>query len=77
MLRPLAMAEGDVFASTHRSPRQEYDWRGARIRMPRMAELYGKIEGCLHGHGRLSMHLYDVERGISERTRSWVVGCPR
>jgi TPP-dependent pyruvate/acetoin dehydrogenase alpha subunit len=55
-----AMAEGDVFASTHRA----HGHALARGTHPNalMAELYGKIEGCSHGYGG-SMHLYDVERG--------------
>ena len=55
-----AMAEGDVFASTHRA----HGHTLARGTHPNalMAELYGKIEGCSHGYGG-SMHLYDVERG--------------
>jgi acetoin:2,6-dichlorophenolindophenol oxidoreductase subunit alpha len=55
-----AMAEGDVFASTHRA----HGHTLARGTTPGalMAELYGKIEGCSHGYGG-SMHLYDVERG--------------
>ena len=55
-----AMAEGDVFASTHRA----HGHTLARGTHPDavMAELYGKIEGCSHGYGG-SMHLYDVERG--------------
>ncbi len=55
-----AMADGDVFASTHRA----HGHTLARGTHPNevMAELYGKIEGCSHGYGG-SMHLYDVERG--------------
>ncbi len=55
-----AMAEGDVFASTHRA----HGHALARGTHPNelMAELYGKLEGCSHGYGG-SMHLYDVERG--------------
>ena len=55
-----AMEDGDVFASTHRA----HGHTLARGTHPNavMAELYGKLEGCLHGYGG-SMHLYDVERG--------------
>jgi acetoin:2,6-dichlorophenolindophenol oxidoreductase subunit alpha len=55
-----AMADGDVFASTHRAHAHAL----ARGMHPNslMAELYGKLEGCSHGYGG-SMHLYDVERG--------------
>jgi len=55
-----AMAEGDVFASTHRA----HGHTLARGSHPNevMAELYGKVEGVSHGYGG-SMHLYDVERG--------------
>ena len=55
-----AMADGDVFASTHRA----HGHTLARGTHPNqvMAELYGKLEGCSHGYGG-SMHLYDVERG--------------
>jgi pyruvate dehydrogenase E1 component alpha subunit len=55
-----AMAEGDVFASTHRA----HGHTLARGTHPNevMAELYGKLEGCSHGYGG-SMHLYDVARG--------------
>jgi pyruvate dehydrogenase E1 component alpha subunit len=55
-----AMADGDVFASTHRA----HGHALARGTHPNevMAELYGKLEGCSHGYGG-SMHLYDVERG--------------
>src|SRR5260221_5143664 len=55
-----AMADGDVFASTHRA----HGHTLARGTHPNalMAELYGKMEGCSHGYGG-SMHLYDVERG--------------
>jgi acetoin:2,6-dichlorophenolindophenol oxidoreductase subunit alpha len=55
-----AMADGDVFASTHRA----HGHALARGTPPNevMAELYGKLEGCSHGYGG-SMHLYDVERG--------------
>src|SRR6187200_1083054 len=55
-----AMAEGDVFASTHRA----HGHTLARGTTPNavMAELYGKVEGCSRGYGG-SMHLYDVERG--------------
>ncbi|HEX7084311.1 MAG TPA: thiamine pyrophosphate-dependent enzyme [Gaiellaceae bacterium] len=55
-----AMAEGDIFASTHRA----HGHTLARGTEPKrvMAELYGKIEGCSRGYGG-SMHLYDVERG--------------
>jgi pyruvate dehydrogenase E1 component alpha subunit len=55
-----AMADGDVFASTHRA----HGHTLARGTTPNavMAELYGKAEGCSHGYGG-SMHLYDVERG--------------
>jgi TPP-dependent pyruvate/acetoin dehydrogenase alpha subunit len=55
-----AMADRDVFASTHRA----HGHTLARGTHPNevMAELYGKLEGCSHGYGG-SMHLYDVERG--------------
>jgi acetoin:2,6-dichlorophenolindophenol oxidoreductase subunit alpha len=55
-----AMADGDVFASTHRA----HGHTLARGTHPNevMAELYGKLEGCSHGYGG-SMHLYDVARG--------------
>jgi pyruvate dehydrogenase E1 component alpha subunit len=55
-----AMADGDVFASTHRAHAHAL----ARGSEPKglMAELYGKIEGVSRGYGG-SMHLYDVERG--------------
>jgi len=56
-----AMAEKDVFASTHRA----HGHALARGTHPNalMAELYGKTEGCSHGYGG-SMHLYDVEIGF-------------
>jgi pyruvate dehydrogenase E1 component alpha subunit len=56
-----AMADGDVFASTHRAHAHAL----ARGMHPNalMAELYGKLEGCSHGYGG-SMHLYDVEIGF-------------
>jgi acetoin:2,6-dichlorophenolindophenol oxidoreductase subunit alpha len=56
-----AMADGDVFASTHRA----HGHALARGMHPNalMAELYGKLEGCSHGYGG-SMHLYDVEIGF-------------
>jgi pyruvate dehydrogenase E1 component alpha subunit len=56
-----AMADGDVFASTHRA----HGHALARGMHPNalMAELYGKTEGCSHGYGG-SMHLYDVEIGF-------------
>ena len=56
-----AMAEKDVFASTHRAHAHAL----ARGMHPNalMAELYGKTEGCSHGYGG-SMHLYDVEIGF-------------
>ena len=56
-----AMADGDVFASTHRAHAHAL----ARGMHPNalMAELYGKTEGCSHGYGG-SMHLYDVEIGF-------------
>ncbi len=55
-----AMADGDVFASTHRAHAHSL----ARGSEPKalMAEMYGKIEGVSHGYGG-SMHLYDVARG--------------
>ncbi len=55
-----AMAEGDVFASTHRAHAHTL----ARGSPPPnvMAELYGKVEGVSRGYGG-SMHLYDVARG--------------
>ena len=55
-----AMADGDVFASTHRAHAHAL----ARGMHPNalMAELYGKLEGCSRGYGG-SMHLYDVARG--------------
>src|SRR5438045_9426564 len=55
-----AMADGDVFASTHRAHAHAL----ARGMHPNalMAELYGKTEGCSHGYGG-SMHLYDIEHG--------------
>jgi pyruvate dehydrogenase E1 component alpha subunit len=55
-----AMEDGDVFGSTHRAHGHTLA-RGTH-QHARMAELYGKIEGCSHGYGG-SMHLYDVERG--------------
>ncbi len=56
-----AMADGDVFASTHRAHAHAL----ARGMHPNalMAELYGKVEGCSHGYGG-SMHLYDVDIGF-------------
>jgi pyruvate dehydrogenase E1 component alpha subunit len=56
-----AMADGDVFASTHRAHAHAL----ARGMHPNalMAELYGKAEGCSHGYGG-SMHLYDVDIGF-------------
>ena len=56
-----AMADGDVFASTHRA----HGHAIARGMHPNalMAELYGKLEGCSRGSGG-SMHLYDVELGV-------------
>lgn len=56
-----AMADGDVFASTHRAHAHAV----ARGMHPNalMAELYGKTEGCSHGYGG-SMHLYDLEIGF-------------
>jgi pyruvate dehydrogenase E1 component alpha subunit len=56
-----SMADGDVFASTHRAHAHAL----ARGMHPNalMAELYGKTEGCSHGYGG-SMHLYDVEIGF-------------
>jgi acetoin:2,6-dichlorophenolindophenol oxidoreductase subunit alpha len=56
-----AMAEKDVFASTHRA----HGHALARGMHPNalMAELYGKTEGCSRGYGG-SMHLYDVEIGF-------------
>ena len=61
-----AMADGDVFASTHRAHAHAL----ARGMHPNalMAELYGKIEGCSHGYGG-SMHLYDVEHRLPRRQR--------
>jgi TPP-dependent pyruvate/acetoin dehydrogenase alpha subunit len=55
-----AMAEGDVFASTHRAHGHSL----ARGSQPNelMAEMYGKVEGVSSGYGG-SMHLYDVARG--------------
>jgi pyruvate dehydrogenase E1 component alpha subunit len=55
-----ALAESDVFASTHRA----HGHTLARGTHPNslMAELYGKLEGCSRGYGG-SMHLYDLERG--------------
>jgi pyruvate dehydrogenase E1 component alpha subunit len=55
-----AMAEGDVFASTHRAHGHSL----ARGSQPNevMAELYGKVEGVSRGYGG-SMHLYDLSRG--------------
>ena len=55
-----AMAEGDVFASTHRA----HGHALARGSLPNelMAEMYGKVEGVSSGYGG-SMHLYDVARG--------------
>src|SRR5213593_4367307 len=55
-----ALADGDVFASTHRA----HGHTLARGTHPNavMAELYGKTEGCSHGYGG-SMHLYDLSRG--------------
>jgi acetoin:2,6-dichlorophenolindophenol oxidoreductase subunit alpha len=55
-----AMAEGDVFASTHRAHGHTIA-KGTHVNAV-MAELYGKQEGCSGGYGG-SMHLYDVERG--------------
>jgi len=55
-----AMAEGDVFASTHRA--HGHTLASGTHPNAVMAELYGKVEGCSHGYGG-SMHLYDVERG--------------
>src|SRR5262249_43537699 len=59
-----AMADGDVFASTHRAHAHAL----ARGMHPNalMAELYGKTEGCSHGYGG-SMHLYDVGVGVLRR----------
>jgi len=56
-----AMADGDVFASTHRAHAHAL----ARGMHPNalMAELYGKVEGCSGGYGG-SMHLYDVDIGF-------------
>jgi len=56
-----AMADGDVFASTHRAHAHAL----ARGMHPNalMAELYGKLEGCSRGYGG-SMHLYDVDIGF-------------
>ena len=56
-----AMADGDVFASTHRAHAHAL----ARGMHPNalMAELYGKLEGCSRGYGG-SMHLYDVAIGF-------------
>ncbi len=55
-----AMADGDVFASTHRAHAHTL----ARGSEPKelMAEMYGKVEGVSRGYGG-SMHLYDVARG--------------
>ncbi len=55
-----AMAEGDVFASTHRAHAHTLA-RGSHPNAV-MAELYGKVEGVSRGYGG-SMHLYDVPRG--------------
>ena len=55
-----ALADGDVFASTHRAHGHTLA-RGTPANAV-MAELYGKKEGCSHGYGG-SMHLYDIERG--------------
>ncbi len=64
-----AMADGDVFASTHRA----HGHALARGMHPNalMAELYGKLEGCSRGYGG-SMHLYDV--GIGFMGANAVVG---
>jgi TPP-dependent pyruvate/acetoin dehydrogenase alpha subunit len=55
-----AMADGDVFASTHRAHAHAL----ARGSQPKelMAEMYGKVEGVSRGYGG-SMHLYDTARG--------------
>jgi pyruvate dehydrogenase E1 component alpha subunit len=55
-----AMADGDVFASTHRAHAHTL----ARGSEPKelMAEMYGKVEGVSRGYGG-SMHLYDLARG--------------
>jgi pyruvate dehydrogenase E1 component alpha subunit len=55
-----ALAEGDVFGSTHRA--HGHVLANGTPANEVMAELYGKLEGCSHGYGG-SMHLYDVDRG--------------
>src|SRR5260221_4936864 len=44
-----AMAEGDVFASTHRA--HGHTLASGTHPNTVMAELYGKVEGCSHGYG--------------------------
>jgi TPP-dependent pyruvate/acetoin dehydrogenase alpha subunit len=55
-----ALEDGDVNASTNSA----HGHTIAKGTHPNklMAELYCKVEGCIHGY-RGSMHLYDVERG--------------
>ena len=55
-----ALERDDVIGSTHRA----HGHALAKGTQPEriMAELYGKLEGCSHGHGG-SMHLYDLEVG--------------
>ena len=56
-----AMADGDVFASTHRA--HAHALAAGMHPNALMAELYGKLEGCSRGYGG-SMHLYDVDIGF-------------
>ena len=69
-----AMADGDVFASTHRAHAHAL----ARGMHPNalMAELYGKLEGCSRGYGG-SMHLYDVDIGFLGANAWWAAACRR